>query len=332
MVPAHPPTIDDAVERLRQGGLVAFPTETVYGLGADALNPDAVDRVYQTKGRPPANPLIVHAADPGMALTCAAEWPRDAAILADAFWPGPLTLVVPRAPHLPARVTAGGPTVALRCPDHPVALDLIRAFGGPLVGPSANPSGDVSPTEADHVRRAFPPEIVMVLDGGPCRGGIESTVVLLDGLTRKVLRPGLISAEQLASALHRHVVPFSPAQATAPGPLASPGLLDRHYAPKAPAWRFTPDQWPDVLDRLLDEDGIAVVLTQAPRSLPSPHTRIVMPTDAKNYAARLYAALREADATGPAWIAVEWPPAGVESDPIWDAVGDRLRRATAPFE
>ena len=191
---AKPSAIHQAVQRLNEGGLVAFPTETVYGLGANALDAHAVARVFALKGRPSQNPLIVHVADEAMAKSLTTEWPEAAQKLAKALWPGPLSLILPKAACIPDIVTGSGPNVALRCPDHALTLELLRQFGKPLVGPSANPSGSISPTKAAHVAAAFSPEDVFVLDGGSCRGGIESTVLLLTEHPPRILRPGLISA------------------------------------------------------------------------------------------------------------------------------------------
>lgn len=359
-----------AAVHLRAGGLVAFPTETVYGLGADATNAAAVARVFAAKGRPSHNPLIVHVDGEAMARGLVERWTADARKLAEAFWPGPLSIVLPKTPRIPDLVTGGGGSVAIRCPDHALTRRLIAAAGVPLVGPSANKSGFVSPTSAEHVRREFeqvvvleehagpgrprPPESVdaiLVLDGGACVTGIESTVVRLpvaigDGAV--VLRQGVISADQIARVLGRSVevsrsrtdeqLDTAP-DADAPKLLESPGLLDRHYAPRTRAYRFDAKQWPNVLEALLDLDGEngseaggegwGVVLTIGSRSVPVPHARVVMPGEAKAFAARLYAALREADEMGAAAIYVETPPDA--RDPVWSAITDRVRRATEPL-
>ncbi len=321
-----------AVDRLRAGGLVAFPTETVYGLGADALNPDAVARVFAAKGRPSTNPLIVHVADSAMAQTLASTWPAIADRLAAAFWPGPLTLVLPKAAHIPAPVTAGGPTVAIRAPDHPIALELLRRFGGPLVGPSANRSGRVSPTCAQHVRDSFESSTVLVLDGGDCREGIESTVVDVSrgfGAPIEILRQGVLGPEELTAAAKRTVALAPSRTHPASGPAASPGLLAQHYAPAARTLLFRPDQWHDVLDAMLDADRPCVVISHAARPAPFPHRRIGMPADARGYARSLYAALRDADSGDPQFIAIERP---TSDGAVWSAILDRLSRASIPFE
>ncbi|MEX2218369.1 MAG: L-threonylcarbamoyladenylate synthase [Phycisphaerales bacterium] len=324
---AGPEEIARAVAILRAGGVVAFPTETVYGLGADALNGGAVARVFALKGRPAGNPLIVHVTGEEMAGRVAAAWPHEAAKLARAFWPGPLTIVLPASRAVPKAVTAGGPTVAVRCPDHLVTLSLLEAFGGPLVGPSANPSGRVSPTTAAHVREVFSGADVFVLEGGPCRGGIESTVVSLVSVrggagSARVLRPGLIGAEELSIVLG-HPVEEGSAAAEA-GPAPSPGMQEVHYAPAARAVVFEAGD----LGRVLASAPRVEVLTHSGLIVAAPHTAIGLPSEANAYAARLYAALREADALKPDLIAIERPPAeGAQ----WAAVADRLARAAKPF-
>ena len=316
-----------AAERLRGGGVVAFPTETVYGLGADALNPGAVGLVFRLKGRPTFNPLIVHVSDESMARQVTTAWPAEAQRLASAFWPGPLTIVLPRASDIPDVVTGGGPTVGVRCPDHPVAIALIETLGRPIVGPSANRSGGVSPTTADHVRGAFSDADVMVLDGGPCRAGIESSVVSLVGPSPALLRKGVVTREMLEHALGRRVdMPGADGAVRGGdpvGPLPAPGMLRSHYAPKATLVLFESREWPDVLGR----GATVVVLSDVAGRIVEPPARLIpMPQDSTGYAARLYAAMREADALNPELIAVEMP-AG--SGGVWDAIRDRLGRAAA---
>jgi L-threonylcarbamoyladenylate synthase len=298
---------DDAIARaaeaLRAGGLVCFPTETVYGLGASALSAEAVGAVFLRKGRPATNPLIVHVDGVEMARDVVAEWPRRAEALAGRFWPGPLTLVLAKGPGIPAAVTAGGATVAVRAPDHPVALALIRAFGGPLVAPSANLSGAVSPTTAEHVEADFAD--LLILDGGPCRAGIESTVVDLTGREARVLRQGVVTPEQIGAALGEPVA-VGGGGAGGGGAARSPGL-GAHYAPRAPLRLVAPEE-------------------EAPEGV----ARVRLPQSAVEAAARLYAALREADAEQPAAIWVEAPTpeqlAGPEGS-LWRAILDRLQRA-----
>ena len=296
---------------LRGGGLVAFPTETVYGLGADATDADAVAAIYRAKGRPGDNPLIVHAADAPDAAALAGGWPETAARLAAACWPGPLTLVVPAGPRLAPAVTAGTGNVGLRVPGHDLARRLIRAAGVPVAAPSANRSERVSPTTAAHVRAELPG--VPVLDGGPCPVGIESTVVRCARDRVTVLRPGSVTPADL-----RRVLPGVEVVAGTDGPAsASPGRRERHYAPAAPCRRFGPgDPVPP---------GVAVLcLTRRPEG----PTWRVMPPGPAEYGRALYATLREIDARGPSAIWVEMPPAGQ----AWDAVRDRMTRASVPAE
>lgn len=336
--------IASAAETLRRGGLVAFPTETVYGLGADAKNPDAVARVFALKGRPANNPLIVHVTGPDMAQPLT-HWSARASRLAAAFWPGPLTLVLPGRGALPESVTAGGPTVAVRAPDHPFALALLFAFGGPLVGPSANPSGRTSPTLAQHVRDGFPhalPDGLTILDGGACNAGIESTVLDLSGPRACVLRPGVLGAAALSAALGEPVAPAGDGSNEAYGdtgtPLKSPGMLDSHYAPMTPAVLVESGALSGfVAARERGERVAAVAFSLDALGLSASHAVIPMPRTASAYAARLYAALREADALSPAptLIVVESPrtliaAATTEDAAVWHAVLDRLCRATRP--
>jgi len=303
---------------------VAFPTETVYGLGADALDEAAVRRVFKTKGRPSNNPLIVHVSGPAMARRVVAEWPRDAQLLADCFWPGPLSIILPKASGVPSVVTADGPNVAVRCPDHPLTLALLRALDGPLVGPSANPSGRISPTTAAHVRESFTPAQVYVLDGGPCTGGIESTVVKL-GDEIRVLRAGLITPEAIARVLNRPVLTGSPLTATP----ESPGQLASHYAPLTPT-RLIPAS---DLSRALHNSTRAAVLSTTDLHVQPPHTLFRMPTDPHAYARELYSALRQADTSGADRIIVISPAphgASPEDASLWSAIVDRLTRASTP--
>ncbi|MEX2080975.1 MAG: L-threonylcarbamoyladenylate synthase, partial [Dehalococcoidia bacterium] len=294
-MPAGTEELAVAVARLRAGHAVAFPTETVYGLGADAFNEQAVARVFALKGRPAGNPLIVHVADEAMAqrVTGGGGWPPEAFLLAAAFWPGPLTILLPRSPLIPAIVTAGSPFVGVRCPDHRLTLSLLAAFGGPLVGPSANPSGRVSPTRPEHVAESFTPDEVFVLDGGPCPGGIESTVLSLEPHGPTILRPGPVPAAMIAETLGRPVTIVTTPAAAPDQPHHSPGLLPRHYAPRTPAVLFTPAELPALLAHG-SASGPVAVITHTPRAVPPPHQIIPMPADAPGYAARLYAALREA--------------------------------------
>lgn len=323
-------SIATAADTLRAGGLVAFPTETVYGLGADAFNERAVAEVFRLKGRPSNNPLIVHVSDEAMAQRVVREWPREARDLAKKFWPGPLTMVLPKAADVPNAVTGGGPNVAVRCPDHPLALELIRAFGGPIVGPSANPSGKVSPTTAAHVRESFAGVDLMVLDGGACRAGIESTVLSLVDDEPTVLRLGAIPVEELhlhagADGVGATFLPPEALEGEGGVAMPAPGRMLSHYAPNVKAVLFGAADWPDVLHSAGGKK--VVVLTHiASRGVLDPHELIRMPTTSEAYAARLYAAVRQADTKKPALIAIE-KPSGTGG--LWEAIGDRLGRLTA---
>ncbi len=321
--------IHHAAELLAHGRVVAFPTETVYGLGADAFDADAVDHVFALKGRPRHNPMIVHVSGPEMARRVSREWGEQADALARRFWPGPLSLLVPRSLALPLAVTAGSDLVAVRCPNHPVALALLFELGRPLVGPSANLSGEVSPTCAEHVRDSFSADDVFVLDGGTCEAGIESTVLDVTAAPPRVLRPGVVSAGQIGDVIGAPVIPFGGGRRSENGPLHSPGLLARHYAPRTPAHLFDDRDWPAVLDACVQSGdgkrGQAVVITHRFRRVDPPNRIIQMPMEAAEYAAALYAALREADRLGAAVILIDRPPDG---DPLWDAIADRLARAT----
>jgi len=307
-----------AADRLRAGEPVAFPTETVYGLGADTFNTAALERVYALKGRPADNPLIAHVLDADQARRVAAVWEDRCELLANSCWPGPLTIVVPRAAGVPRIATAGWPSIAVRAPAHPVARRLLDAFGGPISAPSANRSGGVSPTTAGHVAADFADHAdLLVLDGGPCTVGIESTVVDLTGDVPRLLRPGPVGIERLRAMLGEVTVPDSVAQAP------SPGTTPRHYAPQTPTAIVDAAA---LAGRLAETTAPATVLCFAAATVPPPHRAIEMPPTPEAYAARLYAALREADRAGPQRILVVRPPS-VEG--LWKAIGDRLQRATA---
>ena len=365
-----------AASLLRAGEVVAFPTETVYGLGADELNAAAVERIYAAKGRPAHNPIIVHVADVTAARPLVTAWPDAAARLAARFWPGPLTVVLPRAAVIPAIVTAGATTVAIRVPAHPVAQALLRAVGRPIAAPSANASGRVSPTCAEHVRLSLGGRIPMILDGGDCPGGIESTVVDLTAAPPRLLRPGLVSPAAIEAVIGR--IERGPTQKYGePGrigggsgriaggaaraedatgaangalgphaPLPSPGLLSRHYAPRARV-------------ELIDGDGATRARTLSGAGIRTAHLRcgcetqaeanaagrsedstapgqseraghtpqvVMLPSEPGPYAAGLYAMLHRLDALGVDCIVVDLPP----DTEAWLAVRDRLTRAAAP--
>jgi L-threonylcarbamoyladenylate synthase len=294
-------SVSQAAAIIRVGGLVAFPTETVYGLGANALDVAAVQKIFELKRRPAASPLIVHVSSIKMAREIVADWPPLAEELARRYWPGPLTIVARKLDRCPSIVTAGLPTVAVRIPNHRVALALIEEAGVPIAAPSANLFAGISPTTADHVRAAFG-ESVPVLDGGPCEVGIESTVVAIDGDKLTLLRPGMLSLgdiEQVA------------AQAGAAHP--SPGMHARHYSPHTPLLLIAgPKQLPG-------RDGAYVWREKSGLAARS----LRMPSDPAQYAARWYSVLHELDAEGWPWIAVETPPETAE----WSAIRDRLQRA-----
>jgi len=303
--------IDIAARLLRDGRLVAFPTETVYGLGANALDAQAVARIYAAKRRPAASPLIVHVASIEMARSLASAWPETAELLARQFWPGPLTLVLPKSPAIPPIVTAGLANVGLRMPSHPVALALIRAAGVPLAAPSANRFTELSPTTAGHVRASLGNDVDYVLDGGSSEVGIESTVLSLVEARPVLLRPGGISRADLASTLG------SIDSADAPGVAAhpAPGMHPRHYSPQTPLFLVANGELPE------RGRGFYLQHTRPPRRA-QPQV-LQMPHSAHEYAARLYSALHQADSAHADWIAVDLPPA----TPPWEAVHDRLRRA-----
>ncbi len=312
--------IQQAVEVLRSGGLVAFPTETVYGLGADATQAEAVERIYEVKGRPTTNPIIVHVADIERARRYAAQWPEAAQKLAEQFWPGPLTLVVPKSPQIVDQATAGLKTVGLRVPNHPVALELLRAFDGAIAAPSANRSARVSPTTAQHVRDELGDLVQLVLDGGPCEVGIESTVLDLSGDMPRILRPGMVTRTMIEQVIGPVQASRSVTDATQPA--LSPGQQPVHYAPVTPAYRYTATQ----ASRLAAEGAGIIDIGQIdqPRQIESV---ITLPADPEQYARHFYAALRTLDAMGLRAIYVEMPP----DSPPWIAVRDRIRRATRPL-
>ena len=302
-----------AAEVLRRGGLVAFPTETVYGLGADASSAAAVARLYAVKGRPAGHPVIAHFPSAVNAFTWATAVPDGARRLAERFWPGPLTLVLPRSAKAQDFITGGQDTVGLRVPSHPVAQELLKVFQGAIAAPSANRFGRVSPTPAAHVRADLGAAVDLVLEGGPSEVGIESTIVDLSRGEPVLLRPGGISKADLETALGR---PLS--DKTSESPRHSGGM-ERHYAPRTPA-RLVPSYDLDKhIARL--KDKVAVLAFSRPDERVDFWLR--MPMDAPAYAAKLYGALRELDDAGCAEILVEAPPGG----PDWAAVLDRLRRA-----
>lgn len=322
-------SIAEAAEALERGQLVAFPTETVYGLGADAENPAAVAAIYAAKGRPSNHPVIVHVAPEADLTYWVSELPEAAKKLIAAFWPGPLTLILPRAAHIPAAVSGGQATVGIRCPAHPVAQQLLRSFKGGRGGvaaPSANKFGHVSPTLAEHVLEEFAEEvrpggsIAAVLDGGPSEVGIESTILDLSRLASHgpvLLRPGQISAAAIEAVLG--VLPASP---DAAAPRAS-GTLDAHYAPHTPVVQLAAGELDQTVLRLQAIGKTVALLSY--RYQPSMQLAgwRRLPDMPAGYAHDVYAGLRELDHVGADLILVEAPPAGIE----WQGVNDRLRRA-----
>jgi L-threonylcarbamoyladenylate synthase len=319
--------IDAAARALEAGRLVALPTETVYGLGADAENPDAVAAIYAAKGRPQDHPVIVHVA-PGASLDYwCADIPSEAYQLAEAFWPGPLTMILKRAPHIPDAVSGGQDTVGIRCPSHPVAIRLLQAFKGGKGGvaaPSANKFGHVSPTTAQHVRDEFADQIgkdgriAAVLDGGQSEVGIESTIVDLSRLATHgavLLRPGHITLDAIAA-----VIDQLPARPDAAAPRAS-GTLESHYAPHTPVAMQDTATLATTLARL-HGTGRKVALIHYSALAPT-HAAVALPATPDGFAHALYAALRAMDGTGADLILVEAPP----QEGAWLGVNDRLRRA-----
>jgi L-threonylcarbamoyladenylate synthase len=312
-------SIAKAVELLRAGRLVAFPTETVYGLGADASQPDAVRKIFRAKGRPADHPVIVHLSAAGQLDSWAREIPEAGRRLADRFWPGPLTLILKRAVHVADVVTGGQDTVGLRVPSHPLAQQLLAAFAGGVAAPSANRFGRVSATTADHVRRELGDAVEFILDGGACPIGIESTIIDLSSGAPVLLRPGRITQQEIESLLH-----VSVARGGSGAPRA-PGTLEAHYAPRLPLRLVSAAK----LDAVIREESVrgpVAVLARHPRPAHSASTLWMhAPLDAVEYARLLYAGLRQIDESGCAVIVVEAPP----ETPDWFAVRDRLMRAAA---
>jgi L-threonylcarbamoyladenylate synthase len=340
-----PELFDTAVREaalvLRRGGLVALPTETVYGLAANALDPRAVAAIFEAKGRPPHNPIIVHVSDITMARRCVRSWTPLAQALADAFWPGPLTLVLEKSDIVPDIVTAGGTTVGIRWPAHPIMRAVIRACGFPLAAPSANLSNRLSPTSAAHVFNQLGDKVPLIIDGGHCNVGIESTVLDITGNAPRILRPGMIHEEAIAAAGFPlgHTAPFigaseaagchrgQPDESSRKAPLRSPGLLQKHYSPRA---RLVVWTWQD-------DPGLLALLAAA--AIPSKHSALVVhsrmpaphdfrriavvPRDPEAYARALYAELHACDDSGVELIIVEALPDG----PEWRGLRDRLARA-----
>jgi L-threonylcarbamoyladenylate synthase len=309
-----------AAEVLRSGGLVAFPTETVYGLGADAANTDAIKKIYAAKGRPRNHPLIVHLGSASEVSDWAIDVPLAAERLAKRFWPGALTLIFKRALHVNDLVTGGQHTIALRVPSHPVAQALLASFGRGIAAPSANRYGRVSATRAEHVRTEFGSAVDCVLDGGACDLGIESTIVDVSGTQPALLRPGSISARELGAVLG---MPLGAPGSQSP---RAPGTLPKHYAPRTPLMLIEADLLLGLAGSMARQNQrVAVLARSALRPVTGEITWIAAPADARGYAHELYSNLRSLDAAGCAAILVEQPPLATE----WAAVQDRLMRAAA---
>lgn len=317
-----------ATELLRAGEVVALPTETVYGLAANALDAKAVARIFEVKGRPVHNPIIVHVASVEMATRCVTNWPDVADKLAKSFWPGPLSLVLPRTKEIPEIVTAGGATVGVRWPSHPFIQAVIRECGFPLAAPSANLSNQVSPTNAEHVRKQLDGKLRLIVDGGQSQVGIESTVIDLAAEPPTVLRPGMIHEESLI-AVCGDLVSYQRKKLPGSGALRSPGLLEKHYAPKARlvvlSWQNTGEFNFQLATFNLQLPKIHVIAhTHIPAGL-NPGNVSVIPHDAEAFARALYAELHRCDEAGAELIVVEAVPETSE----WRAIADRLKRAAS---
>ncbi len=315
---ADPAAIARAATLLRAGQLVAFPTETVYGLAANALEAAAVARIFAAKGRPATNPVIVHVADLASAKSLVSAWPPLATRLAGRFWPGPLTLVLPKASIVPDIVTAGGQTVALRIPSHPAALALLRACGLPLAAPSANRSTELSPTLAEHVQQSLADRIALILDGGPTSGGLESTVLDVTTDPPTLLRPGLVTIAEIEAVIGRIARTGS---SNSESPARSPGQMERHYSPRTPLTVASASRDVVLAERAAG-NRVGWLTHEDTGEVPGV-SRVLLPADPVSYSARLYAALHSLDDLGLERIIVEATP----DDDAWLAVRDRLQRA-----
>lgn len=344
-----PDSIQRAIDVLKNGGLVGMPTETVYGLAADANNVSAINKIFSSKGRPSGHPLIVHIAQAEVSVAndqqasaiawreILSQWSRDvspeALILAHAFWPGPLTMILPKAKHVLSEVTGGQETVGVRCPQHPIAQQLLKAFGGGLAAPSANRFGRISPTTAEHVREEFPDDEVLVLDGGPCDVGIESTIVDLTRLDTHgavVLRPGAITQAMIDQALGRSEVTDGASVNIGSAPRVS-GSLSAHYAPKTKLVLYDAKDTEALFSKVNNSDIKKVAWVHFPKTLADKNfglqnvaKEVLLPLESKALARELYAMLRQLDALNMDFIFFEQLPDGVE----WDAIKDRLGRAS----
>lgn len=330
-MPADAASLAKAAQLLRAGEPVAFPTETVYGLGADALSPAAVEKIFIAKARPADNPLIAHIDSLSMLDALVDAFPAEAEAVARAFWPGPLTLVLPKKEGVPAIVSAGLPTVAVRMPAHPAALALIRAFGGPIAAPSANRSGRPSPTRAAHVLEDMAGRIPLILDGGPCGFGVESTVLDMTGGIPTILRPGGVTAEMLRQVLADVRIDPAVLQPLGPGMAAkSPGMRHRHYAPKARievvqgAAHAVTEKIAALYDAATAQGGRPAILCSAASAAAyGKRTHLILGQDASGMAARLYDAFRTLDAQGTDLILAE----ASDTEGMGLALMNRLLRA-----
>jgi L-threonylcarbamoyladenylate synthase len=329
VLPTHTPELfEAAVQRaaalLRRGEVVALPTETVYGLAANAFDADAVARIYSAKGRPAHNPIIAHVASLEMARHCVSRWPAVADNLAAAFWPGPLTMVLLRSARIPDIVTAGGQTVGVRWPSHPFIQAVIRACGFPLAAPSANISNQLSPTNAAHVIKSLADKVPLIVDGGQSQVGIESTVLDISAFPPRLLRPGMIHEQSLLAVTGE--LALGPESSNI---LKSPGQLPKHYSPKA---RLVMLSWKDDLDFKVQSSKFEV---QSSKFHVVAHTRIpsivdrarvsIIPHDPEAFARAIYAELHQCDEAGAELIIIEALP----ESPEWNAIRDRLNRAAA---
>ncbi len=320
--------IEQALHVLKAGKLVAIPTETVYGLGADANHPEAVERVYTAKNRPAHNPLIIHLAKGEAIQSWAIDIPKSAWILAEACWPGPLTILLQKHPHVSKRITAGQETVALRVPNHPITLALLECFQGGIVAPSANPYGYLSPTTTEHVRQSLGSKVDYILEGGPCTIGIESTIVYLLGDQPIIMREGFFSAHILSDILKKEVLSKQEAVQHGLLHLQTPGSALSHYAPTKPLYLFNQKALEETIKRLLQQDRHCGILSfkEKPKNvaIPSENWRQI-PDNPTDYARLLYDYLHQLDNSSIDAILVENPP----NTEAWLAIVDRLKRAAS---
>ena len=322
--------IDQATSLLSQGKLVAFPTETVYGLGADASNPEAVKQIFNVKGRPTNHPLIVHISDIDQLKFWAQKIPDSAKKLAARFWPGPLTLILNKKTDVPLEVTGGQNTIAIRIPDHAVALALLNKFEGGIAAPSANIFSRISPTQASHVEEELGDNVDLILDGGACRVGVESTIVDLTGPIPKLLRPGHISVAEIEAVLETELLIATPIQKEAKSTEnRAPGMMSSHYAPITPAALCEHDKLPAILNNLRTQNKRVGLLSY---QFNPPENRLMhmlcMPEQAESYAQILYTCLRDLDSRELDIILIEETP----DTEAWRAINDRIKKATAALK